>query len=228
MQVPPREKYTIERTTIESLALPPPESMAGELHTNPVLPLQLRESLENHEWNLVVRGAAAGEQVWPLALYVDGVPFQKQDRLIAFYGHNLVSMQRHFLLVWRRSDMCSCGGLGWCALHVIMRFLAWSFEALAAGHRVRVRHDGVLFTVRKVLRGAQGGTPLPKGCLVYLKGDWPEFAHTFGLPSWNSNFHPSPCCSASGEELGDRSATSVFSGPLTDKTLEDYDRACAE
>ena len=63
---------------------------------------------------------------------------------------------------------------------------------------------------------------------MYLKGDWPEFAHTFGLPSWNSNFHPCPCCSASADELGDRRCYKCLSGPHTDKTFEDYDRACAE
>ena len=67
---------------------------------NPGLSFQLRESREKHEWTAqyhqhpIVRGAAAREQVWPLALCVDGVPFQKQDGLIAFNGYNLVSMQR--------------------------------------------------------------------------------------------------------------------------------------
>ena len=191
-------------------------------------------SLENHEWTAqyhqhpIVCGAAAGEQVWSVALYVDGVPFQKQDGLIAFYGYNLVSLQRHLLLVWRRSDVCSCGCLGWCSLHVIMRCLEWSFQPLTAGQRPRVRHDGTPFTERETFRAAKGGTPLPKGCLVYLKVDWSEFVHTFGLPSWNSNLHPCPCCSASADELCEVGATSVVSGPRSDKTFEDCDRACAD
>ena len=127
LQVPAREKDTIERTTIEIPVMPFHENLAEELQTNQGLSFQLRESLENHEWTAqyhqhpIVRGAATGEQVWPLALYVDGVPFQKQDSLNAFHGYNLVSMHRHLLLEWRRSDMCSCGCLRWCTLHVIMR-----------------------------------------------------------------------------------------------------------
>ena len=208
MQVPAREKDTIERTTIEIPVMPFHESLAEELQTNPGLSFELQESLENHEWtaqyhqHTIVRGATTGEQVWPLALYVDGVPFQKQDGLIAFFGYNLVSMQRHLLLVWRRSDMCSCGCLGWCSLHIIMRCLALSFEALAAGQRPRVCHDGTPFAEREAFRAAQGATPLPKGCLVYLKGDWSEFVHTFGRPSWNSNFHPCLCCSGVSRRTG--------------------------
>ena len=83
MLVPAREKDTIERTTIEIPVMPFHESLAVELQKNPGLSFQLQESLENHEWTAqyhqhpIVRGATTGEQVWPLALYVDVVPFQK-------------------------------------------------------------------------------------------------------------------------------------------------------
>ena len=234
MQVPARQMDTIERTAFEIPVMPFHGTLAEELQTNPGLSFQLPESLENDEWTAqyhehpIVCGATTGEQVWPLALYVDGVPFQKQDGLIAFYGYNLVSIQRHLLLVWRRSDMCSCGCLGWCSLHVIMRCLAWSFEALAAGQRPRVRHDGTPFIESEAFMAAQGATPLPKGCLVYLKCDWSEFVHPCGLPSWNSNFDPCPCSSASADELGEVGATSVVCGPYPDTTFDDYDRACAD
>ena len=108
-----------------------------------------------------------------------------------------------------------------------MRCLAWSFGAPATGQRPRVRHDGTPFTEREAFRAAHA-TPLPKGCLVYLQGDWSEFVHTFGLPSWNSNLHPCPCCSASANELGEVGAASVVYGPHPDETFEDYDRACAD
>ena len=55
----------------------------------------------------------------------------------------------------------------------------------------------------KPSRAAQGATPLPKGCLVYLKGDWS-----------NSNFVHCPCCSASADELGEAGATNVVCGPF--------------
>ena len=104
----------------------------------------------------------------------------------------------------------------------------WSFEALATGQWPRVRHDGTPFTEREAFRAAQGATLLPKGCLVYLNGDWSEFVHIFGLPSWNSNFHPCSCYSASADELGEVGATSVVRGPYPDTTFDDYDRACAD
>ena len=89
IQIPAREKHTMERTTIEIPVMPLHESIAEEQQMNPKLSFQLRESLENHEWTMqyhqhpIVRGAAVREQVWPLALYVDGVPFQKQFGVLA-------------------------------------------------------------------------------------------------------------------------------------------------
>ena len=92
--------------------------------------------------------------------HVVRVPNHTQNKKQQIYGYNLVSMQR-LLLVWRLSDMCSCGCRGWCSLHVIMRCLAWSFDALAAGQRPRVRHDGTPFTEREAFRAAHGATSLP-------------------------------------------------------------------
>ena len=51
---------------------------------------KLESALRNKEWGAaytedsVVRSAPAGQVVRPLALYVDGVPFQRRGSLLAF------------------------------------------------------------------------------------------------------------------------------------------------
>ena len=60
-------------------------------------------------------------------------PSKKQNGLIAFYGYSLVSMQRYLLLVRRRSDMCSCGCLGWSRHHAIFREVFSGASSLAKG-----------------------------------------------------------------------------------------------
>ena len=136
-----------------------------------------------------------------------------KNRMVSLHSMDTIGVHAEttLLLVWRRSDMCSCGCLGWCSLHVIMRCLAWSLEAPAAGQRLRDRLGGTPFTDREACRVAQRATPLPKRCLVYVK-----FVHTCGTRSYNSNFQPCPCCSASADELGEVGATSVVSGPHPD------------
>ena len=169
MQIPAREKHTIERTTIE-IPVMPLESIAEELQMNPGLSFQLRESLREPRVDGAIppashcprrcgwrAGVATGFDTW--------MACPSKNRMVSLHSMDTIwcPCSDTLLLVWRRSDMCSCGCLGWCPLHVIMRCLAWSFEALAAGQRLRVRHGGTPFTEREAFRGAQGATPCPKG-----------------------------------------------------------------
>ena len=130
MQNPVLERDTIERTTIEIPVMPLHDSIAEKLQMNPGLSFlpsagvsgesrvdDARPPSSHCPWRYDCR-AGVVTVFW----YVDDVPLQKQDGLIAFYGYNLVHAAT--------SPLCGC--LVWCSMHVIIRCLAWSFE-LAAG-----------------------------------------------------------------------------------------------
>ena len=157
---------------------------------------------------------------------MDGVPFQRRDGLVAFYVYNLATQVRHLVAVVRKSAMCTCGCLAWCTLAPIFFWLQWSFRALAVGMAPDRRHDGRPFGDEETARANRAGTQLPKCVLLQIKGDWAEFSHTFGLPSWSSNLHPCFCCSATKDTLMEVGQTSPLSGPSPSTVHGEYGEAC--
>ena len=196
LAVPGFDRFDSERVDLTLPTLPPHESLAKELEDNPRLELALARSVVDQEWsdaytsNEVVRSAGPHERVYPLALYLDGVPFTKRDGLIGFFAYNLVSMKRHMLLTLRKSQLCRCGCQGWCTLWVVWQWLAWSFQSLADAVWPGRRHDGSVWGPTDAQRSGLSGQPLMKGALVNLKGDWAEIVHT-----WFSFFVSGQACS---------------------------------
>ena len=44
-------------------------------------------------------------------------------------------------------------------------------------------------------RQGAAGTPLTiRSCLLYIKGDWAKYAHTYGFAQWNTVNSPCPFC----------------------------------
>ena len=128
----------------------------------------------------------------------------------------------------RKSQMCQCGCLGWCTISPVLRFLAWSFTALAAGRMPQARHNGQAFAPAEDSdRKAKAGQPLLKALLVHLKGDWSEFCHTLGFPAWNSTLDPCFCCHATQDEMRKLGAFSVLHPPFPEKDQVAYEEACA-
>ena len=235
--VPGHDRYSMGRVTHQLPALNPHESLAMELEANPNMALELERSCVDKEWSsayfehAVVRSAAPGQMVWPLALYIDGVPFIKRDSLVCFCAYNLVSGKRHLLVTLRKSEMCRCGCLGWCSYHAVWRWLAWGFQALADGSWPATRHDGDAFGLAESWRADRAASqhpPLMKGALVNLKGDWAEIVHTWGFASWRSVAHPCFCCWTTRAELYQVGDTSPVQGPKRSKTPADYEKACSD
>jgi hypothetical protein len=233
LPVPSFDKHALSRIVVDCPALPPHESLEAEIRGCPSLRGDLATAVDAGDWHdlyiqhEVVRSAPPGAPVYPLALYVDAVPFQRRDSAVAFYVYNLVSNTRHLSVVVRRSQLCRCGCLGWCTLHPIMQFLAWSFTALAKGQWPVARHDGAAFHEAEPARSSRAGQDLPRGALVHIKADWAEFVHTFGLASWSSSLHPCFCCVASKEDMDCVGAFSPISGPFAPKTAATYEAACS-
>ena len=64
------------------------------------------------------------------------------------------------------------------------------------------RHDWESWGGLDLERMAVAGLTLGFRCdLIYIKGDWAEYAGTFGLPQWTDKFRPCYKCNASVEDL---------------------------
>ena len=145
---------------------------------------------------LVRQGRDEGFKVLPLALYLDGVSFQRKDSVLGVWVYSLVTRKRHLLSVLRRSEICNCGCKGWCSFEPIFQMIAWSLESMCHGCWPSERHDGSAFPDNDPCgRADRGGQHFGwRAAVVLLKGDWSELHHTLGLPSWSDTISPCPWC----------------------------------
>ena len=212
--------------------LPPHEMFAHELAACDDVVRELRDAAELDELppfitdHPVMASAPIGE-IQPFALYMDGVSFQRQDSVLGVWSYFLMSGRRHLLQVVRRSEVCNCGCKGWCTLHPLFSSLAWSLEAMKNGVWPSTRHDGTPFGAGDEKRAAKAGQPLGyRAVCVLLKGDWSEFHHTLGLPSWADSVAPCPWCVADKSVFFDCKSLAVGSTPHAWRTASHYEQAC--
>ena len=165
------------------------------------------------------------DRVAPIAMYVDGVQFQKTDSVLGLWVHNLIIKKRHLICSLKKSHMCKCGCKGWCTLYAVFNFFRWSFSAAASGVFPAARHDGPWSPIE--LGFALAGTALVyKMAVIQLKTDWAE-VYTFGLSTWKSLLFPCYMCYA--ESGGDvETITDAFAEELPWRDIEesDYETAC--
>ena len=110
-----------------------------------------------------------------------------------------------------------------------MQFAHWSFRAMALGEYPALKHDGTPFGPDDA--GASlAGEPLGfAAAIIMVKGDWSEYVHAFGLPSWGT--HRSPClfCDCTGGPAGNirkYDGTSATKLPWRLKDAASYEAAC--
>ena len=175
----------------------------------------------------LVRGAPPNTDVHPAAVYMDGVAFQRQDGVLGIWLHLLLCNTRHLLCAIRRSEMCTCGCKGWCTLQPIFVALAWSLAAMASGTHPQRQHDGREWSEADGDRYLNAGLALGyMAVCVLMKGDWSEYSHTLGLPSWADSVAPCPFCFATKDNWFDFRGLSALSVGHCRKTLANYEAAC--
>ena len=77
------------------------------------------------------------------------------------------------------------------------------------------------------VRAAFAGKGLMRrAVLLYTKGDWAEWAHAFGCPTWRSSLRPCPKCNVSFGDLYNFIGISPVSMPFRTNELEDHETAC--
>ena len=232
LQVPAYDKYSLGRTTIPVPVLPLHEVLHEELCDAQDVATSFRKTVRegkmppSYTQHRIVRGAVGDEIVWPIALYLDGVPFQKRDGLLALYVFCLPTGTRHLCAVMRKSQMCRCGCCGWCSIWELMSFLDWSLSALAKGRLPSSRHDGPNWAPTDDGRAAKAGTRAIKAVVVQLKGDWAEFVNTLGLASWRSVLNPCFCCTSTRDELSNIADFVRGKSPYPARGPSDYEQAC--
>ena len=220
------------RESIPTPVNPPHEEVHKEVSADPAILTRLGDHVAGTEWadnywrHPVVRRSA--RPVLPLALYLDGTPFEKRDTVTGIFIYNLVTHRRHLLATLRDSCLCRCGCQGhWCSLFCVWEMIAWSLTALAAGVWPGSRHDGGPWRKHDFERESSANQPLATvAAVVQIRGDWSEFAKSIGLPTWQSRDYPCYLCKATRADMYSCAGFSPVSFPWVETTVGDYHDAC--
>jgi hypothetical protein len=224
-------KYDASRDVVDIDVLNVHELLNDELRLTP----SLAEELRTHQCNLPLAyhehpiQKSAAEPTYPIGVYLDGVRFGNRLNVLGLYVVNIISGVRHLCCVLPKHMICRCGCKGWCTLFPIFLWLHWCILALALNTFPTERHDGSIWLDSDDSRCLVAGEfMLLRACLLLIKGDWAEYAHTLGLPAWNVNppRHACPICSALKLTWCDPGGFNVLECPCPNKTYNDYDVAC--
>lgn len=198
IQVPGYSRLDQSRVMLALPVVPPHESFVDEVSRNPGMLQEIEELSRDSEWSESYRNHPAvtsdGPTTIPAALYVDGLPYSNSDGAIGFWLYSLTTRTRHLCVVIRKRHLCrcSCCPQGWCTIHAILAYLAWSLEALVLGRYPSRTHElkhwnPLIDPVRSRLAGREFGFRL---AIVQIKADWAEWAHTLVFRAGRvSNFH---------------------------------------
>ena len=144
---------------------------------------------------LVRRDATA--KVVPLALYSDGVQYEKRDSVTGLWMINLATNKRYLLLVLRKRTRCGCACKGWCSVYASLDYVKWLLEILAEGIHPHRRHDGSEWQATNPCDAARAPLGFRRACL-YTKGNWLELCTLLGYPNWRSHANPCFLCGCTG------------------------------
>lgn len=213
-------------------AIPPHEALAAEVSQDPTAPAEFRESVRARSLPpsyfahpLVVRN---GPVMLPVALYMDGAPYQKRDSELGVVLINMATQTRHLIMVIRRDLMCRCGCKSWCSLYALFRFLSWGLNALQRGEHPTVDCFGRPWCEEESGRQELGGTPLGlQAFCLQIRGDWHEFAGSFGFPTWASSEWPCLWCHADRETMHEFEGVWPGHEPFQSTSSDSYEAACA-
>ena len=228
-----QKTYTLGRTPHLSFGFAAHELLNARVDSS--ARLRLREAIEEddvppcyHDHPVVTKyGASAC--VFPWGLYMDGVPYSIEDSVIGFWLVDLLTSERILFYVLRRRTLCTCGCRGWCTFAVVFMYILWQLFAMAEGVMPRARHDRQDWDqTYDVTRAAHAGEPLrAHHALMWLSGDWSEYAHTLGFPQWSDGLRPCFECNADlGNMLSWVGRVRVNELPWRPNADEDYFLAC--
>ena len=224
--VPCHTKHDQRRRVIDVQVMPPHECLHREHMADPALAAKVADTAwpPSYTEHSKVRGRDG--HVVPLALYIDAAQYIRRDSVVVFVVCNMLSGSRHLCCVLKKRDMCRCGCRGWCTIHPVMVMLSWSLAALAQGAFPAAQHDGQPFR-NDGRRSSLAGMPLTlRGAVCHLKGDWAEYAHTLGFPSWKHHEFPCIWCKADKASIFGWGEVEDDALPWELNSDADYQAAC--
>ena len=231
LSAPGLRSTDVSRTPLNFTMRVPHEVVNAEATSDPTIGQRLYEAVSSKtlpptyfDHPLVLAGRGP---VLPLALYMDGVAYSMTDTVVGVWVVNVITGARHVVGLIRKQLLCQCGCRGWDTFYPVLRFLHWSFSAMAAGHYPEKRHDGAVWAQDDSERATLAGTPLKfRCCLLFVKGDWAEFCERLGFPGWASGTRPCFCCAAPPDSLYSTVGVSVRSLAFHVNADSDYEAAC--
>lgn len=233
LDIPGNDRSTLGRTPVGHCANFGYNGIADEMSKDAEFTERLAAQIQTNTWGPIYSEhelvkAHPLTSFIPVAIYLDGVSFQNRDSCLGIWLVNVYTNVRQLLLVLRRRSFCRCGCKGWCTLHTAFTYVAWVLENLMSGTHPNRRHDGPWPFDDPHL--ALANTPLGFRCVpLYIKGDWAEFAHSFGFRTWTHHQHPCFSCCATGGPDGNIATfegTSAVGVHWPLKTSASYEQAC--
>lgn len=232
VSTPVQRRSSAGREVVPLPMRPPHDVFADEFRSNgqsligKLKEAELPKCYHDHPVVTLQGDAENPQPAFPCALYVDAVPFSREDSVLGVWMVCLLTMKRWLLVALRKSEACTCGCRSWCSLYPMFNMLSWSITAMSRGVFPNTGHDGgQLDTIRAAVAGQPMGFRV---AILFCKADWAEIAHTLGFPTWATLDTPCPMCFCSLRNAYTTRGLSVLDFPWRKKTFADYERACED
>jgi hypothetical protein len=233
--IPSASKRGLGRAKHSFAMLVPTEEIKSEFDATPDFGEQLQAAITEHRLplaydnHIVVRNSAT--PVSPFSLFMDGVPYSNTDSVIGVWLVNLITRRRHLIGSLRSHLLCVCGCKGWCTFFSVFQFLSVQFALMAAGKHMSARHDEKPWNLpmdrMRAALAASGELLQFVCCILWIQGDWAEYAKSLGLPTWQDLVRPCFGCNGWGEMLQRIGGASPMTLPARSIDDDDYFEACA-
>ena len=137
ISVPAHDPHELERTVMDLHVAPPHELIHDMVSENTKVLKGLSVMVRDRALPLTYFqhpvAIASSFHALPVVLYLDGVPVNKKESVLAFWMYDQVWHRRNLFCVLRKTRPCRCSCRGWCSLWAVMSWIKWSVMAMAAG-----------------------------------------------------------------------------------------------
>ena len=146
LKVPCQGKHDVERSLQSIDIIPGYEQLIRDINDQTESELvrlrSLDDGLPDQYWDHPVVSNDPESLVYPIAIYIDGVPYSHTDGVIGWWLINLITQRRYLISILRKRNICRCGCRGWCSIYCFFREIHWELKILADGQHPSRRDDG--------------------------------------------------------------------------------------